>query len=133
MGLYLCVFNEERNDELAASEIGSYADFGCFRDAVARHLDAETLPVLMLHSDCDGEWPVDDLESLLAELEAVRERFKELPAEQIANAFEHSVKHREGAEDLYGCFHDVYGVNLIDALMGLAKVGLKAGRPISFQ
>lgn len=37
MGLYLCVF--EGDDELDGVEVGSYADFGAFRSAVATHVE----------------------------------------------------------------------------------------------
>ena len=36
MGLYLCIFSEEQEDELGACEVGHYSDFGFFRDTARR-------------------------------------------------------------------------------------------------
>jgi hypothetical protein len=55
-----------RNPKIAECDVGHYSDFGCFRDTIARHLDAAHLPTLMKHSDCDGEWT---LSARIGELE----------------------------------------------------------------
>jgi len=52
MGLYLCVFDGE--EELDGVEVGFYADFGTFRNAVVRHLEngkaGSRFPTLIHHS-----------------------------------------------------------------------------------
>jgi hypothetical protein len=40
---------------------------------------------------------------------------------------------QEGARSLYECFHNVDGENLFGALITLAREGIRAKRPISFQ
>jgi hypothetical protein len=50
------VGSEDEPEEIAECDVGHYSDFGCFRDTIERHLDASRYPVLMEHSDCDGDW-----------------------------------------------------------------------------
>ena len=70
MGLYLCVFDGD--EELEGVDVGSYADFDFFRGAVAEILEGGNAgtryPTLMLHSDCDGEWSVEECIDLEKEL-----------------------------------------------------------------
>ncbi len=133
MGLYLCIFTEDQQDEIGACDVGHYSDFGYFRDTIARHLPAADYPVLMTHSDCDGEWTVEQLPALLRELEAIAARFRALPPEEPRGAFEHTAEYREGATSLYDCFHEVNGENLFEALIGLCRQGIDSQRPIMFQ
>ena len=134
MGLYLCIFSDGDDDEeIAGWQLGHYSDFGCFRDTISRHLRATDFPILMEHSDCDGEWSVAELPGLIAELETIGAKFQALPPEQPRGAFEHTAEYREGAHSLYECFHNVDGENLFGALIMLAHEGIRAKRPISFQ
>jgi hypothetical protein len=133
MGLYLCIFTEDQEDELGACDVGHYSDFGYFRDSIARHMKAADFPVLMVHSDCDGEWTVEQLPSLVSELEAIAARFRTLPPEEPNGAFEHTMEYRTNADSLYDCFHEVNGENLFEALIGLCKQGISSQRPITFQ
>lgn len=133
MGLYLCVFTEDQEDELGACDVGHYSDFGCFRDTIARHMNAAHFPVLMTHSDCDGEWPVEQLPALVEELETIAAKFRALPPEEPEGAFEHTAEYRAGAKSLYDCFHEVNGEPLLEALIRLCKQGISSHRPITFQ
>jgi hypothetical protein len=133
MGLYLCIFSEDQEDEIGACDIGHYSDFGYFRETIARHVKAGDFPVLMNHSDCDGEWGVDELPPLVRELESIAARFRTLPPDEPKSAFEHTAEYRAAAKSLYDCFHDVNGENLFEALIGLCKVGISSRRPIIFQ
>jgi hypothetical protein len=133
MGLYLCIFTEDQEDELGACDVGHYSDFGYFRDAIARHMRATEFPVLMTHSDCDGEWVVEQLPGLVRELETIAARFRSLPPEEPEGAFEHTAEYRAGAKSLYDCFHEVNGENLFEALITLCRQGISSQRPISFQ
>lgn len=137
MGLYLCVFSSRAADdddamELAACDVGHYSDFGFFRETIARHVGSAKYPVLMEHSDCDGEWTREDLPTLRAELREISAAFRKLPPETPVGAFEHTAEYREDATSLYDCFHDVNGTNLFEALIDLCEVGLENGRPITF-
>ena len=75
MSLYLCVFDDET--EVAGVDVGAYADFGEFREAILQ-LEAgrwgTRFPTLMNHPDADGQWDVQDLAALRAELANSRER-----------------------------------------------------------
>jgi hypothetical protein len=133
MGLYLCIFTEDQEDEVGACDVGHYSDFGCFRDTIARHMNAANFPVLMTHSDCDGEWKVEELPALVRELEAIASKFRLLPPEEPEGAFEHTAMYRTRAASLYDCFHEVNGANLFDALIGLCGKGISSKRPITFQ
>jgi hypothetical protein len=133
MGLYLCIFSEDHEDELGSCDVGHYSDFGCFRDTIARHVNRRNFPVLMTHSDCDGEWTVEQLSALVRELETIAARFRTLPPEEPKGAFEHAAEDRVGAASLYDCFHDVNGENLFESLIGLCRQGISSKRPITFQ
>jgi Immunity protein 70 len=137
MGLCLCVFQpadgeDDEPEELAACDVGHYSDFGCFRDTIARHLGASRFPTLMEHSDCDGEWTVEDIPKLQKELREIAAAFEKLPPETPANAFEHTAEYRAGAQSLYECFHDVNGDNLFESMLGLCQVALENELPITF-
>jgi hypothetical protein len=132
MGLYLCVFNEEGDDEHAASEVGSYADFGAFRQAVARHLVGSDFPVLLLHSDCDGEWTVEELPALIKELDVIAAAFDRLPRALYVASSDPAVSVPPQASTLCECYVDVQGDKLVDALRHLARTGIEFNRPISF-
>src|SRR5436305_14734738 len=118
MGLYLCIFDEGQEDEIGACAVGHYSDFGFFRDTITRHTRVADFPVLMTHSDCDGEWTVGQLPAVMGELETIAAHFRTLPPEEPRGAFEHTAEYRAGARSLYDCFHEVNGENLFESLIG---------------
>jgi hypothetical protein len=136
MGLCLHVFGPADGDddpeEIAECDVGHYSDFGCFRDTIARHLDARRFPTLMDHSDCDGEWSLADIPVLERELREIGAAFKRLPPVEPQGAFEHTAEYRAGAKSLYDCFHNVNGENLFEALLELCAVARQHQRPITF-
>lgn len=137
MGLCLHVFGPDRGDgeepeEIAECDVGHYSDYHCFREAITRHLDARQYPLLMEHSDCDGEWPLAEIPSLEQELQKIGRAFQKLPPEEPQGAFEHTAEYREGAKSLYDCFHNVDGENLFEALLGLCATAQEHKRPITF-
>lgn len=137
MGLSLYVFGadiggDEEPEEIAGFDVGHYSDFGCFRDAVARHLDVSRYPTLMEHSDCDGEWSPAEIPSLERELQDIGAGFQKLPPEEPEGAFEHTAEYRAGATSLYYCFHHVDGENLFAALLALCAIAREHQRPITF-
>lgn len=131
MSLYLTIFDGPT--EVDGWVLGHYSDFGYFRDAVAERCPNDELPVLLGHSDCDGEWSVADLPSLRAELLAVEACFKRLPAEAITGAFEHNRELIADAASLADCFHNVDGEPLFEALLLLLERAESLGLPILFQ
>lgn len=137
MGLCLYVLDSDAGgaaepEEIAECDIGHYSDFGCFRDTIARHLDSSSYPTLMLHSDCDGEWPIAEIPRLEEELREIGAAFRKLPPEEPSGAFEHTAENRVGAESLYDCFHNVDGENLFEAILQLCDTARKHERPITF-
>lgn len=131
MGLALTARDSE-GEELDGFAVGHYSDFGCFRDTVGLHLDAAQLPLLMGHSDCDGEWTAEELPRLMAELDTVAATFERLPPEEPRGAFEHVAHCRKGATNLHECFHTVDEEILVDALKRLCAVAAEAGGSITF-
>lgn len=111
MSLYLCVF--DRENELGAVEVGSYDDFGAFRNAIASQAEGGTwgsrFPTLMNHPDADGEWARSALPALRRELEVLAE----VPA--LAH------------------YTDIDGVPLAHALLALCDTAIASRRPILFQ
>jgi Immunity protein 70 len=139
MGLCLVVLDSDHDDddgaeqeEIAECDVGHYSDFGCFRNTIARCLDARLFPTLMEHSDCDGEWSLADIPILERELQTIGAAFQEYPPEEPVGAFEHCSDYRVDAKSLYDCFHSVNGENLIEAILGLCKVAREHKRSITF-
>lgn len=131
MSLYLAIFDGD--EELTGWVMGHYSDFDYFRQTVARLMKAADLPLLMTHSDCDGEWPPTDARGLIRELEAIGGRFRNEPPREPVGAFEHAAGNRVGSKSLYDCFHNVDGENLIEALIGLCQESVRLHLPILFQ
>lgn len=137
MGLYLCVFDDD--EELDGVEVGSYADFDFFRQTVSRLLesgkDGLRFPTLMMHSDCDGEWSIDECERLNDELSDIAAAFKELPAAPFHSEWQENVAKSIGFKSitLYDSFIDVDGEPLLERLIRLCNVARGNQRPILFQ
>lgn len=137
MGLYLAVFDGD--EELDGVEVGSYADFGTFRSAVATHVEkgvaGSRCPTLMEHSDCDGQWSPEEAALLQAELSMIAESFLERPPEPLGDGWKPEVARlfELRPNSLYDCFFDVDGEPLVDRLMGLAQLSMQQNLPILFQ
>ncbi len=137
MSLYLVVFDDE--NELDGVGVGAYADFSTFRDAVVNNLEGGVagcrFPILILHSDCDGEWSPGEAAALERELVEIGSRFRELPAIPLRAEWQKQVAKARGIQPLtlYDCFFDVDGQPLLERLIGLAKLSQAKGLPILFQ
>lgn len=137
MGLYLCVF-DTNGEELRGVEMGMYHYFDILRieaDQFVRAGKVPPMPLFLGHSDCDGVWSPKDCKGLLAELEALRERFQqEPPALEI-------ILWREKVFRLYGitpanlaeCFVDADCEPLLDRLISLCRFAIEEKRHIEFQ
>ena len=138
MGLYLCVFEDDVSDrEIDGVEIGAYDDFHAFRDAVAQVESrgwGSQFPVLMLHSDCDGEWSGGELFGLHAELAAIKTAFARHQAPDYGPGWQRELASRSGHHPvcLTDFFIDVDGEPLIERLASLVEVALRHERPITF-
>ena len=141
MGLYLCVFESPRSDEeLEGVEVGGYDDFHSFRATVAERLEGGTsgsrFPVLMSHSDSDGEWSPAEAEQVRSELSVIaRELAAASPVPFIPGTWQAEVARTVGLspDSLADCFFDIDGEALIGRLLELANVAVAQGAPISFQ
>ena len=141
MGLYLCVFGSKAaDDEVDGVEVGSYDDFHDLRSAVARDLEngqwGSRFPVLMSHSDSDGEWSPAEAIALAQELEIIGTEFAALPARGLAaGSWQEGVAGSLGLapKTLAECFIDVDGELLLERLRELALSAVKLDAPISFQ
>ena len=137
MGLYLAIF--EDGDELDGVEVGSYADFAKFRIAVSTNvedgIDGSRCPILMLHSDCDGEWSFQDSVKLKEELSVISETFMKLPPEAFDVSWKREVSKTFGLlpKNLYECFFDVDGEPLLERLLGPVQISIERELPIVFQ
>ena len=137
MGLYLCVFEED--EELDGVDIGSYSDFGFFRDVVTNQLEAGTpganYPTLILHSDSDGEWSAQECAALQQELESIADAFRQLPPTEFNSDWQRAVAKSLGLQpgNLYESFIDVDGEPLLERLLGLCRLAQERGQPILFQ
>lgn len=137
MGLYLAVFDDDV--ELDGVEVGSYADFGAFRDSVVSKLEGgnsgSRFPTLILHSDCDGQWSSQEAAALERELTEIRDQFQKLPPIPISGDWQKQAAKTFGVplRSLYDCYFDVDGEPLLDRLIGLAKLSQARKLPILFQ
>jgi hypothetical protein len=111
VSLYLCIFSG--NVEVAGVDVGAYSDFGEFRDRVAQGAEhgawGSLFPVLMNQPDDEGDWAVEDLVALDAELAALA--------------------HRRDLDQ----FRDSEERPLVGSLLALCDAALRVGEPILFQ
>ena len=138
MGLYLCVFDGD--EELEGVEVGSYADFGDFRDAIAQQLEGgrpgSRFPVLMLHSDCEGSWGAEEAGRLESELRTIAAELRERPSVPFPpGSWRAEVARQLGLKvrTLLDSYIDVDGEPLVERLIELTKIAVRAGKPILFQ
>lgn len=137
MGLYLCVFDGDT--ELDGIDIGSYADYNCFRSAVTSILEhgnsGRICPTLILHSDCDGEWTPQECVALENELRRVAAAFRIAPPLEFLAEWQVDVARSLNLrpQTLYESFIDVDGEPLLDRLLLLCQLAQERGQPILFQ
>jgi hypothetical protein len=131
MSLYLTIFDGDK--EINGWVFGHYSDFGFFRDKIKQKLSEKYFPILMTHSDCNGEWSASELPKLKMELQLIADRFKALPPESPQKAFEHTIDFCKNASTLYDCFHNIDGENVFEALIALCDEGVRLNKPILFQ
>ena len=123
MGLYLAVFDGD--EELDGVEVGLYADFSAFREAVVANLEGgfpgSRFPTLILHSDCDGEWSPVQAALLEKELEVIGMELQRLPPVPLNDGWQRQVAKTFGVQNhtLFDRFFDVDGEPRIDRLIGL--------------
>ena len=137
MGLYLCVFEDD--EELDGVDAGSYSDFNFFRGVVTNQLEGGTpgakYPTLILHSDCDGEWSVEECRALQEELESIVDALAQLPPVGFDSDWQCAAAESLGLQpgNLYESFIDVDGEPLLERFLGLCRFAQDRGRPIIFQ
>ncbi|MBT9290668.1 immunity 70 family protein [Prosthecodimorpha staleyi] len=137
MGLYLTVFDED--EEIDGIGVGRYSDFEHFRDSITGALErggkGSRFPVLMLHSNCDGEWPVTALADLKRELIEIRDALRRFPPDPAIDGWRLQFLSTNGItpETLMDSFFDVDGTLLIDRILELIDIGIDRGLPILFQ
>ena len=136
MGLYLAIFDGDV--ELDGVEVGAYADFSAFRDAVVSKLEAgnagSRFPTLILHSDCDGEWTPGQAAALEAELGVIAKEFASLPPVPL-DGWKAEVAKMVGTRpaNLADCFFDIDGEPLLERVLGLARLSQERNLPVLFQ
>jgi hypothetical protein len=137
MGLYLCLWGD--SDELDGVDVGSYADYGRFVEAVVRHAEqgnrGSRCPLISIHSDSDGEWSPSDCAQLAKNLEELQRTFSSLPPAPIPEGWQSQVAKTFGIkpESLEDCFFDVDGEPLITRLIGLCRLAIHHQKSILFQ
>lgn len=136
MGLYLCVF--EGDEELEGVEVGSYADWGRFVEAVVALEGGRRgarFPLITLHPDSDGQWSPDDAITLAAQLGEIEAALKKAPPAPPAGGWQAAVAKQLGLRfaSLYDCFFDVDGEPLVERLGALAREAAVRRLPILFQ
>ena len=137
MGLYLCIFDED--DDIDGVEIGSYADFGAFRDYITHELErgqtGTRFPTLILHSDCDGEWSVADCQKLQVELNEIAIASKARPPIPFFSDWQKTVAKSIGLkpQSAFESFIDVDGEFLVERLQSLVNNAITRRLPILFQ
>lgn len=140
MGLYLCVFGDDRvDDEIEGVEVGSYADFNRFRQIVADNLEngdwGSRFPVLMGHDDSDGTWAPEEAAQLERELLSIGDEFARLPPIDFEPGWQADVARSNGIkpQSLLESFIDVDGEPLLERLIEVTRAAVTAQMPICFQ
>jgi hypothetical protein len=137
MGLYLAVFDGD--DEIDGVEVGLYYDFSCFRNIVVEKLErgnaGSKYPVLILHSDCDGLWSVEEAFKLEQELKAILIELETYPPFDFHSDWQKKLANLLGIQpnNLAESFIDVDGESLIERLIKLCKISQQKKMPILFQ
>jgi hypothetical protein len=137
MSLYLCVYAGDR--EVEGVEVGPYADFNGLRLAIVRELEGgvtgSRFPVLMAHSDCDGEWPLEACGRLRDELAAIAAAMKALPPRDWVSEWQRAAALQAGVRprNAFESFVDVDGRFLLERLAELVEAALAEEAPILFQ
>jgi len=137
MSLYLCVFKDDK--EIEGVEVGLYSDFNFFREAVIAAVEqgqvGSVCPVLVNHSDGDGEWSVAEAAALLSELKVIEKAFDQQPPVEFNSPWKKEVAKTFGikTKSLSDCFFDVDGEPLIVRLRDLANASIESQSPIFFQ
>jgi hypothetical protein len=137
MGLYLCVFKDD--EEVEGLEVGSYADFNFFRDAVTGTVEKGQLgavcPVLNTHADSDGAWSPSEATELLKELAVIEEVLSKYPPVDYNSQWKKEVAKTFGVKpkNLLECFFDVDGEPLVQRLRDVANASIAHKSPILFQ
>ncbi len=137
MGLCLHVFSGELSEddepeEIAECDLGPYSYFAHFRESIGRNLGAQRFPTLMGHSDCDGEWSLEELPALERELREIATEFRGLPIDAARDALGYLSENPHGPPSLYDCFHNTSGENLFEALLELCRIARMHRQPITF-
>jgi Immunity protein 70 len=137
LSLYLCVFAGDR--EIAGVEAGPYADFNALRETIVAELEGgapgSRFPTFVLHSDCDGEWPVAAVAALAGELASIAAALQARPPRPFFSDWQREAARSRGREPRNACesFVDVDGEFLLERLQGLAEAALREKQPILFQ
>ena len=138
MGLYLAIFDNDQN-ELDAVEVGSYADFNFFRDAVIATVEkgmaGKKCPTLINHSDNDGQWTPVDASALLLELDAIARELPNFPPVELNAEWKLETARVFGItpKSLLDCFFDIDGISLVERLQDLSSLSVEKSLPILFQ
>jgi hypothetical protein len=137
MGLYLCIFDGD--EEIDGVEVGPYSDFSALRDYIVRELEpgraGSKYPTLILHSDCDGEWSVDQCGILREELAEIIVKMKKNISVPFASEWQANVARSIGLvpSNAFESFVDVDGEFVLERLQNLVELALRRRLPILFQ
>jgi len=140
MGLYLCVFANERSDEeVDGIDVGGYDDFEIIRGALATALEGgrrgRRFPLFMLHHDSDGTWAPNQLPALQEEIETMAREASRAKAVHIASGWQQDVANQAGLKptNLHESLFDVDGAPFLDRLLNLVHEARLRTQPIWFQ
>lgn len=137
MGLYVYIGNDE--GQIDGADFGKYADFGAFRQYVASQVERGPLghrfPVLLLHSDCDGEWTVNECHRLQAELLEISAAMYALPPAAVDGEWQLDLLESRGIgpANAIETYFDADGMPVLVRLLKLTTIAIEHGRPIVFQ
>jgi hypothetical protein len=121
------------------STLGHIPTLVFFRDTITTQLEGgyqgTKYPTLILHSDCDGEWNVEECGKLEQELQSIAACFRECQPVEFSAEWQRGVAKSLGLhpENLYESFIDVDGEPLIERLLSLCQLALTHHTPILFQ
>lgn len=131
MSLYFAVFSET-DDELEGFQVGTYHDYGKFIDVVKESVEPEHCSLLVNHHDSDGYWSSHECESLIKELNHIKETLSKLPPKKLEYDWSMQAVYEPG-DNLNISLQNVDGEPIVDALAGLCEIALENNAKLYFQ
>ena len=134
MGLYLCVFDENR-DDIRGVEVGLYEYFEAFRSTISQYTNKGLVSRAFKRKSKFSLPSADECVQLKLELQEIKQVFTNEPPNFSIIELKQDIFKFYGIkpENLFECFIDSDCEFLIDRLIDLCDLAIQMNKPIMFQ